>query len=271
MSRSEQTGVTIGLVVIGLFFAGLVTLPTRMITFTVLGSELALRFTTQVQFGTVMTLLVCFGSELIIRSHPALPDKTLGYTFTFWILPGVITYSSFMLAPTVTGWPLRIAFIGLVSLMLYVVLALQYHSLDTDEGRAWPARLALQIAVYLAALLFYIVISSSAMRALISATSVLFVSAMLSLELVRELESRSTRIWLYAFVVGLMMSELKWSLNYIKLDARVAGAFLLLAFYTLTGLTRSMLQKRLTNRVVLEYIFVALAGAFILLFLNRWL
>lgn len=271
MSRHETTGVTIGLVVTGLLLATLIMLPTQLITLTVLGSELSLELNTAVQLGIILTALVCASSDLAVRSHPDLPDRSLGYTVTFWILPAVLTLSSFFLLPLVAGWALRAGFIGLVAVLLYTVIAMQYHSLDRDGSAAWPARISLQIAVYLAALLFFIVISSSPMRAIVSATAVLVVSALLSLELVRELESRSVRIWFYALIIGLMMSEFKWILNYIKIDARIGGALLLILYYYLTGLTRSMLQKRLTARIAVEYSLITLFSLLALAVLNRWL
>ncbi len=271
MSRSEQTWITIGFIVCGLLLASLITLPTRLITLTVLGSELQLSINTAVQFGILLTVLVCLCSEMTVRSHPNLPDSSFGYSVTFWILPGVITFFSFIILPNITSWLLRVSFIGLVALLLSLVLSMQYHTMDYSGKMAWPARLTLQVAVYLAALIFYIVISSAPMRALISATSVLAVSAMLSLELIRELESNSKRIWLYALTVGLVMSECKWALNYVKMDARVGGATLLLLYYLATGLTRSMLQKRLSGRVVLEYSFITVFCCSLLLLVSRWL
>ncbi|MHB9032136.1 MAG: DUF5656 family protein [Anaerolineae bacterium] len=270
MSRREQNWFTIGLVVLSLLLASLITLPTRLLTLNVLGSELTLKIDTAVQFGLLATLLVCLGSELAIRTHPYLPDTSFGYSVTFWILPGVITFSSFLLLPTFVDWPYRFGFIFVVALLLYLVLSMQYHSMDPSGGSSWSARLVLQVAVYLAALIFFVQISSSAMRAIVSATSVLLVSAMLSLELVRELESRSGRIWFYAFSIGLLMSEFKWILNYVKIDARIGGAALLLLFYLLTGLTRSNLQKRLSGRVILEYSFIVIIAVSLLLFMNRW-
>ena len=271
MSRREQNWVTIGFVVFGLLLASVITLPTRLITLTVLGSELNLSINTKIQFGILLTALVCLGTEMAVRTHPNLPDRSFGYSFTFWILPGVITFSSFMILSSITGWPLRVGFIALVALLLSLVLSMQYHTMDYSGRWAWPARLTLQVAVYLAALIFFVVISSSPMRAIVSATSVLVVSAMLSLELIRELESDSKRIWLYALIIGLVMSESKWALNYIKIDARAGGATLLLMFYLVTGLTRSMLRKRLSGRIIMEYVFIVIFCVFLLLLVNHWL
>jgi len=271
MARREQNWITIGFVALGLLVSSLISLPTHLIKLTVLGSELSLSIGTAAQFGILLTALVCLSTDMTVRSHPNLPVRSLGYSITFWILPSVITFSSFLILPQISNWLGRVITIGLVSVLLYLVFSMQYHAMDYSGRRSWPAKLGLQVAVYLAALIFFVVISSSSMRAIISATSVFAVSAMLSLELVRELESKSRRIWLYAIIIGLVMSECKWALNYIKMDARIGGATLLLLYYALTGLTRSMLQKRLNSRVILEYGLVATICSAFLIWVNRWL
>lgn len=269
MPRSDRMGITIGLVMLGLLLASLIVLPVHQITLTVLGSELALRLDSAVQFGLILTVLVCVSVDLVVRSHPELPDRSFGYSVTFWILPAILTFSSFMLLSSITWWLLRIVFIGIVGLLLYIIIAMQYRSIDRQGNTALRARLVLQVAVYLAALLFFIIISSAAMRAIVSASAVLFASVLLSLELIRELEARSWRIWLYAILIGLMMSEIKWAMNYIKLDARIGGALLLLLFYGLTGLTQSYLLKRLTRRVSIEFGLITTLCMLALVLLSR--
>jgi len=51
----------------------------------------------------------------------------------------------------------------------------------------------------------------------------------------------------------------------------VAGALLLVLFYTLTGLAQQHLWQRLTRRVVLEYVLVAVVGLVTTALLNRML
>jgi hypothetical protein len=269
MPRSERTWITIGLVMLGMLIASLIELPVHQITLTVLGSELTLRLTSPVQFGLILTILVCISVDLIVRSHSELPDRSFGYSVTFWILPAILTFSSFLLLSSITGWLLRVIFVGAVGLLLYIIIAMQYRSIDRQGNIALRARFVLQAAVYLAALLFYIIISSAAMRAIVSATAVLFVSALLSLELIRELEPRSWRIWFYAIVVGLTMSEFKWAMNYIKLDARIGGTVLLIFFYSLTGLTQSYLLKRLNRRISIEFGLITTLCMLVLILMGR--
>ncbi|MHB1355316.1 MAG: DUF5656 family protein [Anaerolineae bacterium] len=269
MPRSDRMVITIGFVMLGLLLASLIVLPVYQISLTVLGSELALRLDTAVQFGLILTVLVCVSVDLVVRSHPELPDRSVSYSATFWILPGILTFSSFMLLSFISWWMFRIVYIGIVGLLLYTIIAMQYRSINRQVNTAMRARLVLQVAVYLAALLFFVIISSAAMRAIVSASAVLVASALLSLELIRELEARSWRIWLYAILIGLMMSEFKWAMNYIRLDARIGGALLLLLFYGLTGLTQSYLLKRLTRRVIIEFGVVTAIGMLALYIINR--
>ncbi|NLV74262.1 MAG: hypothetical protein GXY52_06230 [Chloroflexi bacterium] len=271
MSRREQLWATVGFVVLGLLLTILVTLPTYSVTLTVLGSELALHIGTNVQFALVVTLLVCLGSEFSIRSHPDLPDRSIAYTVTFWVLPAIVTISSYTTLPLIliSGWPLRGVFILGVGLLLYLVFSAQYHSLDRDGKSSWLARLVLQTTAYLAVLVFMVQISSAGLRAIVSSTAVWLVSSLLALELVRELETRAVRVWLYALLVGLMMAEFRWVMNYIRADARIEGTALLLFYYFMVGLVRVRLQRRLTARIMLEYSIFAVLGFVVLAMISR--
>ena len=92
---------------------------------------------------------------------------------------------------------------------------------------------------------------------------------LLALELVRELETRAVRVWLYALLVGLMMAEFRWVMNYIRADARIEGTALLLFYYFMVGLVRVRLQRRLTARIMLEYSIFAVLGFVVLAMISR--
>jgi hypothetical protein len=57
------------------------------------------------------------------------------------------------------------------------------------------------------------------------------------------------------------MTELTWGLNYwAALTTLVGGAFLLVAFYVVYGLTSHYLERNMSRQTALEYGLVGLAG-----------
>lgn len=258
--RSERLGITISLVLLGLLLSTLAPLPARRLSLDVLGSDLTLDLTGSVQLLVIMAALVCAGVDGYIRTHPQLPSRSLWYTATFWFLPMVVTISGLVLLTRVTWWGYQLGLIALVGGALTLIVVAQYHSI---VGIAPGDRLAhafLPVATYLVALLLYIGLYGARLRSVLSATGILFLSAGLALELYRHTGASTLRVWLYGVLTGGLMSEMTWGLNYTRANARVGGAFLLVAFYVLTGLAQQSLWRRLTRRVVLEYAAVALVG-----------
>ena len=127
----------------------------------------------------------------------------------------------------------------------------------------------LNVGVYIAGLILFVALYGSRLRSVISSTGILLASSMLTLELLRDTQSDTRRIWLYAAMTGLLMGELTWALNYCSIDARVGGTFLLLVFYVLTGLSQQYLWDRLTRRVAIEYGIIWTVGLGMLVGLTR--
>ena len=99
----------------------------------------------------------------------------------------------------------------------------------------------------------------------------LLTTAALTLERLRTVNAPLRRIWLYAALVGLMMGQLTWALNYHTLLGRVGGGVLLLTFYVLVGLVREHLLHGLERHVLVEYLVVCAGGLTILAGYARWL
>ncbi len=260
MPRTDRLGIMISLVMVGLALSMSVSLPSREFAFWLFGSELTLHLSSETQLAFVMTALVCAGVDAIIRTHPQVYRRSLGYTITFWVLPGLLTVAGLVLLPKLTWWGYRVALIVLTGLLLALVAVAQYRSIDPADRLHRSARLALNVTVYVAALVLFIALYGSRARSAISATGVLAASGLFSLELLRITQDDSRRTWLYALLIGGLMGEFTWALNYSSLDIRLGGALLLLVFYTLTGLIQQHLWGRLSRRVVAEFGLVFVVG-----------
>ena len=268
MPKSDRLGVLISLVLLGLILSALVPLPTQEVALVVLGSELTLRFTGTAQLALLLAGLVAAGVEGIMRAHPRLPSRSLFYTMTFWPLPALITVLSLILLDDLSTRILQMGFIGLAAAVLGLVIVLQYRDLSQSSQPEQADRLLLNVITYVTALWLLSAVFGARLRSLLSATGVMLVSGMLALGLLRSSENLR-RTWLYASIVGMLMGELTWAMNYGIIDTRTGSGFLLLAYYALTGLSQQHIWGRLQRRVVIEFIAVAGLGLVVLLALGR--
>jgi len=271
MPHSGQLGTTISLVMLGLVLAAVAVLPGRELAFTVLGSQLTVPLSQLTQLATVMIGLACSGADKVIGAHPLNRRRSPAYSAAFWTLPAVLMVACLYLVRELAWWGFRIGFVLGSGALLAVVIMAQYHTVDRNDPRIREARLALNVLAYALAVFFFVVIYGTRLRSVLSATGVLVVSGALATELLRTPREDVRRTWLYAGVIAMVMGEATWVLNYVAMESRAGGGLLLVLFYTLTGLVQQHLWRRLTKRVAIEYITLAVAGTVFVLASFGWL
>ena len=148
----------------------------------------------------------------------------------------------------------------------------QAHSLDTRDRFFGLAQSMLNLITYLTAFLFFCVVYGLKQRAIISASAVGVVAALLIYELLARdaawheamnlpVEGRRRTLLILALVSGLVLAEVMWGLNYwAALTTLIGGAFLLVVFYVTSGLTLHYVDRSLTRSVVWEFAAVGALG-----------
>ncbi len=97
------------------------------------------------------------------------------------------------------------------------------------------------------------------MRSIVSATEIMFVSGLLALELLRGSSRPTVLVLVYAGIVGLVLGEATWALNYWRLNSLTGGLLLLLIFYNVVGLSTHGIQGSLRRRVLIEFALITIA------------
>ena len=271
MPRYDRLGIVASLILMGLILSTAIRLPTRSFSFTALGSPLSITLTGAWQMGILLTAIVCVGVNSIILSHPNLRTRNVLFLLSFWGLPGTVTVASVTLLQQSDALLFQLLAIALTVLVLVLVIGAQYRTVRSTDRHYRSARLALNFAVYLAAFVLFLVVYGDKSRSLLSATTILLVSALLALELLRGGTKDTLGAWLYAGITGVVMGQITWALNYWTVSPVAGGAFLLLVFYFVTGVSRQHLWGRLTRRTVFEYAVVALAGVVVITHYIDWL
>jgi len=258
MPHSQRLGITIGLVWLGMMLSILVTLPPQEMQFLVLGSELSLRISGAAQLAVLMSLFVCIGVEAVLRSHPLERSSRPVLHISFWGLPVSLTFLALLGMRTLDWWVYQMILVGLTGLALALVVSLQYQSLSPAKA-PWPGW-AVSLLTYGLELTFLIILYGLRWRSVLSATGILIVSSLLALGLFHTPDQPKGRQWFYALLIGELMGEFTWALNYLSVNAFVGGGFLFLVFYVATGLLNQGLSQPLTRRIVIEYGILAAIG-----------
>lgn len=262
---SQRQSITVSVVLLGLLVPIFIPLPSQEVATKLLGSELALGITGSSVLGLLLVLLVGAGG-LAFETPTRAP---LIHRLTYWPAPAALIAIGLLYLPFLTWWGYQVVWVILVGLLLALVFSLQVRAASAS-ATAPVARGLLTVLVYVEAFILFSLFYGTRARSILSAGGILVVSAALAAELLRGATEQRWGAWLYALLVGLLVSELTWALNYWSIDARLGGGFLLLVFYTLTGITQQHLGGGLTRRMVLEYATLCLAG-FALLALSRLL
>jgi len=216
----------------------------------------------------LLALAAAAGTESLIRLHPKRQANRLGLTWAYWALPAAISIITVVLLPGIPTQLLQVTVILLSGLLLIIAFFSLYATVESGQPGFRRARLWLDILSYGAALLLFLFVYQSRTRSLLSGTMVSLTAALLAVELLRSATNETRQVLMYSAVVGLLLGELTWALNYWPLlPGLTGGLLLLLAFYLAVGIALQGLQNRLTRRVLVEFaLFGVMALALIIVF-----
>jgi len=262
----EQLSLLVGMNVLGLTLSLLLVLPERTYAFTFLGTQADIVITGPWLFALLLSVMTAAGVESIMRSHPRVHLSETPYTAIMWILPCLLVAGAAVILPLFRdSAPFAVSMILGAGLVLGLVVAGEYLTVDLRDPAYAFARLGLNLGVYLAALATFQTIYGFKQRSIYSAPLIGLAAALLALELLRASEADVRRTWLYAATIGLGIGEALWALNYWNVNALLGGVFLLIFFYILTGLSQQYLFGKLSWRTLVEFAVVIVLVAFIVL------
>src|SRR5262245_3948813 len=212
-----------------------------------------------------LVVITCTGADVFIRSHPqmqtrGLPTLNLGVVVLelapgFWILPSFAIVAPFaffrLFSPILQMTAGIIALIAAGSLLLGTLLG-QHYALDRRPQVRHTARLGLQTITLLLAFSLFSAAYYSRLRFLYSGVLIGVTGALLAYALLQWTPPRRGLLSL-AGVVGLMLAEATWALNYWAASFLLGGALLLVIFHVVAGLLQHHLESTLSRRLLWEY------------------
>jgi hypothetical protein len=261
----DRLSVLVAVVLLGNLIFGFIELPEHVWKLQPLGSPLEIHVTGTWLLITLMVGLVCTGTNLILHNHPHLGKHPGRPIYISWILPGVMAgLSAYLLAHVSTRF-LLIGGLTLVGIGISLIISAEYIAVSPG-ARGYPlARLALNVLAYLLAFVLFTVVYHTRTRSLVTATLTLLTATLLALDLLSVADVPFRRVVLFAGIVGLIIGESTWALNYWQISAWTGGLFLLLIFYVTANVAHQYLLERLNASVLVEFATVAVAVLIIIL------
>lgn len=262
----DRLSVLVAVLLLGGVLFRFIELPEHVWQLRPLGSPLEIHLTGVWLLIALMVAVVCTGTNLILHGHPHLGEFPGRPIYIFWILPGVLAGLAAYLLAWAAAWPLWVVVLILTGVSVGVVIAAEYTTVCPDTPGYAVARFALNVVAYVLAFVLFAAIYHARARSLVTATLALGVAALLSLDLLSVTDAPLRRVLIFSGVVGLVVGESVWALNYWSLNAWIGGMFLLLIFYVAVNIALQHLLGRLRFSILIEFaFFTVVVLAFILL------
>lgn len=268
MSQYDRTSITVGVVLVGIVLVLVLEVPSQAFELKPLGTPLTVQVTGTRVVSLLLVGLTCAGTEAVLRVHPLVRRRVVRYTFPSWVLPGLATMALTIVLPSSPGllyWLLGLIVGGatIAWLMIAHYELLWCYAEAGTGSRGSVLQMGKSVVAYLIGLVFFVSIYETRLRSLVTATSLAAVSAVITTSVLSSEECSLSRGLLYAAVIGLLMGEMTWALNYWRANALTVGVLLMMVFYVLVGLAREHLRGTLAPRVLLEFLGVAALGVWI--------
>jgi uncharacterized protein DUF5656 len=250
----DNMSVLIAILLLGNLLFRFIELPEQWWRFRVLGSPLDIHLTGDELLVVLMVGLVCTGTNLILHGHVYQETRPI---YISWILPGIVAGLCTFALSRVALLPVWIAGLCLMGFVVAATIVAEYRSASLDAPSYPGARLTLNVLAYFLAFVLFALIYQTRSRSIVSATAIMLTAVLISLDLLSVADEPVTRVLIFAGVVGLLVGESTWALNYWQVSSWIGGLLLLLVFYVTTNLAYHHLLGKLTVFTLVEFAAVA--------------
>jgi hypothetical protein len=261
----NRLSVLMAVLLLGSVLFRFIELPEQVYQLQPLGSPLEIRVTGVWLLIAVMIGLVCTGTNLILHDHPHLEEHLGRPIYISWILPGVMAGLSAYLLEQAPTWPVWIGGLALVGVGISLVVSAEYAAVCPDTSGYATARLSLNMLAYLLVFALFAIIYHTRARSLVTATLALLIAALLAFDLLSVADVPLRRALPFAGIVGLVVGESTWALNYWQISAWAGGLLLLLIFYVTVNVAHQYLLERLRASILAEFTVVVVIVLVIIL------
>ncbi len=256
----DRISVATWLIVFGLGLSLIIDLPTLVLNLRAFRTPLSIALNETILAAVVLAALAAAGAESVISVHPRLRGRGGGRrTWATWALPMALTIIATLLLPAAETRQLQVVGLLVTGATLALTFFFLYATVEPGRSGFRRSRLVLDAMAYGAALILFVFVYQTRTRSLLSGPLIAGTAVLLAVEILRTTTRRQGVVWSYGLIIGLVLGEVTWALNYWKLlPSLTGGLVLLLIFYLFAGLAQQGVRGRLTRRVIIEFAVFAL-------------
>jgi hypothetical protein len=248
----------------------LVDIPSRGIRLTMLDIQWVVSINGSLLFMLLLALIVIVGTEVILRSHPALAPggpSAEESTALHWILPGLTAFggsAAVNMFPPGPRWWLGLV---LVTGLLILIILGEYSTIEKTGLRHDAAAVGLNIlGLTLLAILLDAIHATTARLTFALPVIAVFTAAVAG-RLLELLDPETPHKPFFAAGIGLLIAELALPLFYLPVSSVTFGLVLTLAAHTAVGITQIRSGDSKNRSILLEYFLIDAAAVIVLLML----
>jgi hypothetical protein len=260
----DRLSVFTGSLLLTLAFMRFLVAPARpIVRANVFGSPLGLNLSVNDLMLLIILGLSVTAIASLLHAHPLAQEGEIEHPYMYWIVPALLNLA-------LAAWLMRITNLGTWVVILLAcgglipfTLSVECQAVSEKHRRTRWLQSCQTTLIQLTALIVLTLIYEARIRSLLSATAVSLVAILLAGRLFWITASQIPRAFRYAGIVGLIMGQVTWGLNYWRLSSIQGGLILWLVFYVVVGLVQQFLQGQLDDgrsgrRILLEYGGVAI-------------
>ena len=274
----DRISIATWLLVFGMGLRLLFTLPSPLdIDFNALGSPITVSITDSVLAAALLGILAAACTESILSVHPwvlehrqrsDLRGGAAKDLWPFWSLPVALTAVTAHLLSLAPNREIQVAGLLIYAIIIATTFFSLYATVEVGQVGFRRGRATLNTLTYGCALLLFLIVYQTRTRSLLSGTLVSMTAALLAVELLRS-ATHTTMVIVYGAIVGAILGQVTWALNYWPIVELTGGLLLALIFYLLVGIAQQGLQGRLNRRTLLEYAFFAWVALLMIALVGR--
>jgi hypothetical protein len=173
-----------------------------------------------------------------------------------------------LLLPTAPTALLQVLIIVLSGVVMAIAFFALYATVERGRAGFRRSRLMLDALAYGSALLLFLFVYQTRTRSLVSGSLIALTAMLLAVEILRTATPRSSTALTYGAIIGLVLGQVTWALNYWVLPGLTGSLLLLLIFYLLVGIAQQGLLDRMSGRVFMEFVVFALVALLLIALLG---
>ncbi len=278
MPPHDRLPAVVALIALGLLASFALEWPARDVnlvglSFTLSGRDLV---------GLVLVGLVWAGVDSVLRYHPQIEPGALGVLPLGSVLPTAWIVVAWLLLPSSGRIAIQVAGVVAVCALLVLTTMAEYYVADPSVRWRAPVQFALRLMTYLAAMLLYTAIQLGIAARSTATLAVAAASGVLSWRLcagderiaprLRTLQIRELGVlggtpvghWLLFAVLASLVAASCWLFGLWTKPPLLFGLVLVVLLYLGVGLLKQFVLQTLTQRVVVEYLAVAVVALLLL-------